>query len=443
MFAAGLGFLTLLVGGLLILHLDPIFVLVLCVGAAVLVSLIFTPILGVHVFIALLYFENALVNSEGVTAMEALGPFIIAAWLMNLMLRRRPLFRVDPFIITLFLFLTWCGVTLLLSQHLDASWLRMTTYLELSVMTMMFISVVDDEPRLISVLWSMVIWTAVASVAGLFAYAVGLMPMVTGPGENRNGFAMFLVIGIIAAFTLGERTARPSARLALRVGFLPLFLVALALALSRAGYICLIVAVAFLWYRSARSRRMWPAVAMVLVVALTMPFLPEVFWSRVSSILPSIARQEDTFGRRVDVWQVGWTMIKDHPLFGVGVGSFMAAQPSYVQGEKKKPIASHNSYVGIAAETGVIGLLLFLLLHVRSLQSAQRAFRAGRRLGRPDLQGLATATEGSIVTLMVGALSGNTETLKILWVFFAMSSTLGVLAYRLEVSAPPEGPSEP
>jgi O-antigen ligase len=322
--------------------------------------------------------------------------------------------------------------------------LRLTTYLQLAVMTLMFISVVDDEPKLVSVLWSMVIWTAVASVVGLSAYAMGLMPMVTGPGENRNGFAMFLVIGIIAAFTLGERTGRPGARLALRVGFLPLFLVALALALSRAGYICLVVAVTFLWYRSARSRRMWPAVAMVLVVALTMPFLPEVFWSRAKSILPTITRQEDTFGRRVDIWQVGLTMIKDRPLLGVGVGSFMAAQPSYINGHmEKKAVASHNSYVGVAAETGLIGLLLFLLLHIRSLQSAQSAFRVGRRLGRRDLQGIATATEGSIVTLMVGALSGNTETLKILWVFFAMSSTLGVLARRLETTAPPEGPAQP
>lgn len=76
-------------------------------------------------------------------------------------------------------------------------------------------------------------------------------------------------------------------------------------------------------------------------------------------------------------------MAKDHPVFGVGPGNWRIHQPSYGlnayeeqirQGEKlfQRP---HNDYLWIAAETGFVGLISYVLLYLLILVLAYRNFR--------------------------------------------------------------------
>ena len=70
-------------------------------------------------------------------------------------------------------------------------------------------------------------------------------------------------------------------------------------------------------------------------------------------------------GGRLDLWGIGIKAMLENPLTGVGVGSF----PNAVGNQRKRLDAdtqawqrAHNSVIQIGTETGVFGLMLFLML---------------------------------------------------------------------------------
>jgi O-antigen ligase len=66
--------------------------------------------------------------------------------------------------------------------------------------------------------------------------------------------------------------------------------------------------------------------------------------------------------RRVALWHESLAMMIEHPVIGVGVGGFQVFSPT----ARSDPDArwAHNSFLQQGAETGVIGLILFVLLFV-------------------------------------------------------------------------------
>jgi O-antigen ligase len=78
--------------------------------------------------------------------------------------------------------------------------------------------------------------------------------------------------------------------------------------------------------------------------------------------------------------QVAFNMIRDQPLFGVGMNNFMTVArqydntPEQISSQWNAPV--HNLFLFTASETGLIGLgsfLFFLLAVVRALYPALRS----------------------------------------------------------------------
>jgi len=62
---------------------------------------------------------------------------------------------------------------------------------------------------------------------------------------------------------------------------------------------------------------------------------------------------------RTQAWSAAVNMMKDNPIFGVGVASFGPAFPFY---SNDQPRVAHNTFFQIAASWGVIGGAMFLLI---------------------------------------------------------------------------------
>jgi putative inorganic carbon (HCO3(-)) transporter len=66
---------------------------------------------------------------------------------------------------------------------------------------------------------------------------------------------------------------------------------------------------------------------------------------------------------RLDMWRAGRRMVWDHPLLGIGPGNMNLASPLY-QSAKRRADGPwghlHDTYIHIAAERGLLGLLAFL-----------------------------------------------------------------------------------
>lgn len=84
---------------------------------------------------------------------------------------------------------------------------------------------------------------------------------------------------------------------------------------------------------------------------------------------------------RMAHWQAAWYMFLDHPWLGVGVGNYPAAYSDYQVGTWFDPLGhAHNYYLNLLAETGITGLLAFLILLVAAYGTCLRGLRgpAGR-----------------------------------------------------------------
>jgi O-antigen ligase/capsular polysaccharide biosynthesis protein len=104
---------------------------------------------------------------------------------------------------------------------------------------------------------------------------------------------------------------------------------------------------------------------------------------------------------RAAVQVVGLAMARDHPVLGVGIGNFLAAEPEYQRrtGEaiSEGVIAPHNLYLELLAEMGLLGLIAWLLLLGTAAFLAVRVVIVARRI--PRVPGNAAAIRMGVAVL--------------------------------------------
>jgi O-antigen ligase len=261
----------------------------------------------------------------------------------------------------------------------------------------------------------------------------------TGGGGDPNvqaaGFVatMFLIIGLLSIHR--RRVVRAGLLLAfalVTVGFIA--------TQSRGGLLALASGTIAALVISPRHRRR--IVAMVLVAAVTV--------AAFSAAQPgALARITDLGGGtsgRNDLWRVGWQVFTGHPLVGVGIGNFQVVEAHYVltPGSISRiayltdvPYFVHNTYLQLLAETGLIGLVGFLLVVCGCMRAALLAAARFDSFGRPEYADLARAvlmgTIGMLVALFFITDGDDTR----LWVLLAIGPVLLSAANRLKPRAAP------
>lgn len=131
------------------------------------------------------------------------------------------------------------------------------------------------------------------------------------------------------------------------------------------------------------------------------------------------SEEEESGGTRLAAWEVNWRVTGKHLLFGTGPGGYAVYYMSYFPNEA---MATHNNYIDIIAQTGVLGLL-FCVWFFFSL--AWAGYRLCLRLkGRGDfVEGLANAALGGTVGCIVMMAFGD-------WLFpFAYTQTIAGFDY--------------
>jgi len=154
---------------------------------------------------------------------------------------------------------------------------------------------------------------------------------------------------------------------------------ALLLTFSRAGILATVLSLAMLWYLSrsqgpaSRGWRqiIWIAAAMALLGAGLAIFC--VYGDGLTSIagLYHPARLSLDLNLRELAWRPLWQTILERPLMGVGFGvsSEAVLLPEGVQ------IVAHNTFLAVASEVGILGLLTFLVLWFLPLFVGTRRLR--------------------------------------------------------------------
>ncbi|GEM_PF-2114073 len=84
---------------------------------------------------------------------------------------------------------------------------------------------------------------------------------------------------------------------------------------------------------------------------------------------------------RLEIWQAALNMIRAHPVFGVGVNTFVLNYEHYkIASDTLQSAYAHNQYLHMAAELGLVGLGTFLFLLARTVGAWRRL------LAHPDAE---------------------------------------------------------
>ena len=152
-----------------------------------------------------------------------------------------------------------------------------------------------------------------------------------------------------------------------------LLLTVLFLTFSRGGYLGLLFSLAvfvfFAWQRFDSKDKKFFGVTILLAAAI----LLLVGWPVASRLISSFDIQEGSNMGRLSIWQDSRQIIRKNPIIGVGLGNYSLAV-SFNQ-DYRNAITSHNLYLDIWSEMGILGLLAWLAVFLAAAREAQKRIK--------------------------------------------------------------------
>jgi O-antigen ligase len=187
-----------------------------------------------------------------------------------------------------------------------------------------------------------------------------------GPYVNRNHFAGLMELLIPPGLAIQILGAERRDQLPLVTLFTMLPIGALFLSASRGGIIGFAAEVAFLVILVvARRREKKVLVAGAVVVTLAVILVSWLGIGRALERFATYQKLETGEGRRVEMVRDSFRIFQDHRIAGTGLGTLQEVFPLYETLYDGLVVNhSHNDYVEVLAETGLIGGLCGLLFLV-------------------------------------------------------------------------------
>src|SRR3569623_1939885 len=214
---------------------------------------------------------------------------------------------------------------------------------------------------------------------------------------------------------------------------------------ARTGLLCAALMAALL-RRSAKHRFVYAMLA-PLAVAIAVPFLPQSYMDRMSTIQNH--QEDESAETRVAVWQWTWNYVKDHPLGG-GFEAYRANSFSYKKqvetGDANasstetilvtdKGRAYHSAYFEMLGEQGWPGIALWIWLQALGLWHMEWIRRRLKKRDDPadrPLRDLATALQNGQIVYLVGALFVGIAFQPFVFMLIALQIALWTMVRRAE-----------
>ena len=247
-----------------------------------------------------------------------------------------------------------------------------------------------------------------------------------GLSGDSNYEALTLIVMIPLALWVARRDGSSRWR---RVGMVSVVALTAAALLTESRGAIIGLGVIILGELLSRKRSNSYKAGLVAGIVVMLLLAPSSLWQRMTSIqISGVAANVDAGSAEVR-WQVliaGFNMIKDHPVFGVGLDLFKKLSTQYnPRLTADDAFIAHNTYVQVAAEGGLTTLLLFLALMALGLRNCRAASRIAIE---PNLADMASAVRMSILTFAAAAFFLTANYLVFYWLLIFVSGNLREIA---------------
>ncbi len=317
-----------------------------------------------------------------------LGTWAVAAALFFLVVQRDR-FRFPPFLSWLVAFLLWGSVGYATSAFPETVADTLQEIFKICLITLVAVNALRTLAQIrVCMLLSLVCFAVYPVRGTIFNYLNDIV--TTGRVawnyiySNPNDLAALtlLQISIGCAVFVSERALwlRMAAFVAV-----PVMGLVVSITASRGGMLGLFAFIATWWLGQKQKLRGLAILAVVGIVAAVAA--PNQVWERLVG-LKYAGNQEnlqevDPDGsayQRFEILKVALSLAADHPLMGVGMGVYPLAHYFRAQESRFDPTArgyrdTHNTYLNLLVETGVVGLGLFAGIFVPTVLRVERTRR--------------------------------------------------------------------
>jgi len=228
---------------------------------------------------------------------------------------------------------------------------------------------------------------------------------VMGLGANHVGaFYAHYGSALLGLYVLDDNRWRRWLYLAAMLfGLHPLFF-----SYSRGAYLGALAGLTFIGIVKKRS-------LLLLLVALVVSWqtlLPPTVVERIEMTESASGELESSAEKRLELWNIAVDKFKEHPVFGIGFGAF-SREVSF-EGLSD----THNFYMRMLSEQGLIGITLFLIVLISAFRSGLRLYRAAQT---PYLRGLGLGFMACVTATVITNLFGDR------WSYFVLGGYFFIL----------------
>lgn len=135
-------------------------------------------------------------------------------------------------------------------------------------------------------------------------------------------------------------------------------------------------------------------------------------------------------GDRIYLWKSSIKMIKDYPLFGIGIGNFNQVYigQNYISpyANEKNLVSPHNIYLHVFTESGLLGEIPFLFLLGYMVYYLVNSFKKGNKIALGILLGyMAVLVQGFVDFPFL-----QRELSQVVWFYFGIVVSINVAMRR-------------
>jgi probable O-glycosylation ligase (exosortase A-associated) len=302
---------------------------------------------------------------------------------------------------------------------------------------------------------------------GIWAAQAGAHCLVNGPNTDlgieggqmtdRNDFAAAIVgtLPVLLYFIFTKEMKYKWIFKPFLLAMTFLGLMAIFFSLSRGGSVGL-GAMVLLYVAYVSKARIRDTIVLVAAAASLLLILPKDYFDRMNTIKLDGEQTEGSAVARVNLMTGALKATADYPIFGLGPGCWLEVARDYT-GDDHNP---HSIYLVLSTETGVVGLLFYLIIVAYTCVQLSTTINHAHRRGDKETARLGQALIMSIFGLLAAMTFLNRPFNEYLWSWISIANALPII-YRRELArnrstatgrnrargtlgeAPPPAPSAP